>query len=183
MSRHLLKNKFISYGIIEENLSECGCASARKGLFRHRNPLSESDQEQTLWRTAHILGADFMFIIGKRYENMRTDTRKSWRHVPLFEYPDYETFRSSLPKGSKLVGIELDEQSVPLATYSHPERAVYLLGAEDFGLPPEVIATCDDIVQIPGKASLNVSVAGSIVIYDRLLKRGGFGSASMGNNH
>lgn len=37
----------------------------------------------TLWRTAHILGADFMFIIGKRYENMRTDTRKSWRHVPL----------------------------------------------------------------------------------------------------
>ena len=137
----------------------------------------------TLWRTAHILDADFMFIIGKRYETMSTDTRKSWRHVPLFEYPDYETFRSSLPKGSKLVGIELDEQSVPLATYSHPQRAVYLLGAEDFGLPPEVIATCDDIVQIPGKASLNVSVAGSIVIYDRLLKRGGFGSASMGNKH
>ena len=155
MSRHLLKNKFISYGIIEENLSECGCTPAWKRLFRHRD--------------------DFMFIIGKRYENMRTDTRKSWRHVPLFEYPDYETFRSSLPKGAKLVGIELDEQSVPLATYSHPQRAVYLLGAEDFGLPPEVIATCDDIVQIPGEASLNVSVAGSIVIYDRLLKRGGFG--------
>ena len=44
----------------------------------------------TLWRTAHILDADFMFIIGKRYETMSTDTRKSWRHVPLFEYPDYE---------------------------------------------------------------------------------------------
>ena len=58
----------------------------------------------TLWRTAHILGADFMFIIGKRYENMSTDTRKSWRHVPLFEYPDYETFRSSLPKDRSLSG-------------------------------------------------------------------------------
>lgn len=111
----------------------------------------------TLWRTAQIFGADFMFIIGKRYE----------------------TFRSSLHKGSKLVGIELDEQSVPLASYSHPQRAVYLLGAEDFGLPPEVIATCDDIVQIPGESSLNVSVAGSIVIYDRLLKRGGFGVTSL----
>ena len=108
----------------------------------------------------------------REYENRHAQELET---CSAFEYPDYETFRSSLPKGSKLVGIELDEQSVPLATYSHPERAVYLLGAEDFGLPPEVIATCDDIVQIPGEASLNVSVAGSIVIYDRLLKRGGFG--------
>ena len=45
---------------------------------------------ESLKKNYHILGADFMFIIGKRYENMRTDTRKSWRHVPLFEYLDYE---------------------------------------------------------------------------------------------
>ena len=125
----------------------------------------------TLWRTADIFGADFMFTIGKRYETMRSDKRKSWRHIPLFEYEDFSSFRSSLPKDSKLVGIELDERSQPLMTYTHPERVVYLLGAEDFGLPEDVIASCDDIIQLPGDYSLNVSVAGSIVIYDRLLKR------------
>ena len=126
----------------------------------------------TLWRTADIFGADFMFTIGKRYETMRSDKRKSWKHIPLFEYEDFSIFRGSLPKDSRLVGIELDEHSQPLMTYKHQERAVYLLGAEDFGLPEDVIASCDDIIQLPGDYSLNVSVAGSIVIYDRLLKRG-----------
>ena len=120
----------------------------------------------TLWRTADIFGADFMFTIGKRYETMRSDKRKSWKHIPLFEYEDFSIFRGSLPKDSRLVGIELDEHSQPLMTYKHQERAVYLLGAEDFGLPEDVIASCDDIIQLPGDYSLNVSVAGSIVIYD-----------------
>lgn len=38
----------------------------------------------TLWRSAHIMGADFMFVIGRRYTKVATDTLKSWRHIPLF---------------------------------------------------------------------------------------------------
>ena len=124
----------------------------------------------TLWRSAHIFNADFIFLIGKRYETMRTDTLKSWKHLPLFEYQTFEQFHTSLPKGARLVGVELAERSVPLATYKHSERAVYLLGAEDHGLPQEVLSVCDDIVQIPGAFSLNVAVAGSIVLYDRVAK-------------
>ena len=40
--------------------------------------------------------------------------------------------------------------------------------------PQEALEHCADVVQIPGEFSLNVSVAGSIVLYDRLLKNGGF---------
>ena len=58
---------------------------------------------------------------------------------------------------------------------AHPERAVYLLGSETDGLSPEALEHCADVVQIPGEFSLNVSVAGSIVLYDRLLKNGSFG--------
>ena len=97
---------------------------------------------------------------------------KSWKHIPLFEYENFEQFYASRPKGSKLIGIELDERSMPLTTYQHPERAIYLLGAEDKGLPQAILSRCDEIVQIPGEFSLNVSVAGSIVLYDRLLKTG-----------
>lgn len=129
----------------------------------------------TLWRSAHIMQADFMFVIGQCYQSVRTDTLKSWKHVPLFEFDSFEHFHACLPKDAKLVGIELDARSVPLTTYHHPQRAVYLLGSERDGLSAEVLAQCDDVVQIPGEYSLNVSAAGSIVLYDRLLKNGSFG--------
>ncbi len=124
----------------------------------------------TIWRSAQVLGADFMFIIGKRYETMKTDTMKSWRHIPLFEYPDLSHFLQSAPKGATLVGVELDERSQPLMSYKHPQQAVYLLGSEDRGLSPEALQACHHVIQIPGKFSLNVSVAASVVLYDRLLK-------------
>lgn len=124
----------------------------------------------TLWRSAHIMKADFIFTIGKRYDSMPTDTMKSWKHIPMFEYDTFDQFKISQPKDSELVAVELNENSVPLTEFHHSERAVYLLGAEDFGLPHEIIVQCDKIIQLPGENSLNVSVAGSIVLYDRLLK-------------
>ena len=129
----------------------------------------------TLWRTAHIMKADFMFVIGQCYKSVCTDTLKSWRHIPLFEFGSFEHFHKSMPKDARLVGVELDGRSVPLSGYIHPERAVYLLGSERDGLSQEALEHCEDVVQIPGEFSLNVSVAGSIVLYDRLLKNGGFG--------
>lgn len=125
----------------------------------------------TIWRSAQVLGADFMFIIGKRYETMKTDTMKSWRHIPLFEYPDLAHFVATIPKDTTIVGVELDERSQPLMSYKHPQRAIYLMGSEDRGLSKEALDACHEVVQIPGKFSLNVSVAASIVLYDRMLKR------------
>jgi hypothetical protein len=56
---------------------------------------------------------------------------------------------------------------------SHPERACYLLGAEDYGLPAEIIARCEFAVRIPGAAyCLNLASAATIMMYDRISKRG-----------
>ena len=52
----------------------------------------------------------------------------------------------------------------------HPERAAYLLGAEDHGLSPAVLAMCHRIVVLPGRHCLNVAVAGSLILYDRWLR-------------
>jgi tRNA (guanosine-2'-O-)-methyltransferase len=124
----------------------------------------------TVWRSAQIMGADFIFVIGQQYEKMKTDTMKSWRHVPLFYYKTTEDFIESLPKDSTLIGVELDERSVPISSFKHPQRAVYLMGAEDKGLSTTALNRCDKIIQLPGMYSLNVSVAASIVLYDRYLK-------------
>jgi tRNA G18 (ribose-2'-O)-methylase SpoU len=124
----------------------------------------------TLFRTAQILDADFIFLIGKRFKRMSSDTMNSSRHMPLFEYETFEEFNKHRPNGCKLIGIEITESAKPLKGFSHPKQACYLLGAEDNGLSKEAIQSCNEIVYLEGERSMNVSVAGSIVLYDRIMK-------------
>lgn len=49
------------------------------------------------------------------------------------------------------------------------ERATFVLGAEREGLTPEVLRRCDEVVSIPtrdGAESLNVAIAGAVVLYE-----------------
>lgn len=124
----------------------------------------------TLWRSAFIMGAVGIFTIGKRYQRQASDTVKSWRHIPLFQYQSFADFKKYLPYNASLIGIEQDERSVNLDTFKHPERAVYMLRAEDNGLPKNIMDACHNIVQMDTSLCLNVAVAGSIVMYDRQTK-------------
>ena len=124
----------------------------------------------TLWRSAAILGADFIFTIGRRYKSQCSDTMKTPRHIPLYNYEDWQDFKKHIPYDCPMVAVELDEKSIPLERYIHRERCIYLLGAEDNGISQPVLKECKDIVQIHGEYCYNVSVAGSIVMYDRAIK-------------
>lgn len=123
----------------------------------------------TLLRSAHNFGAAYLCTIGRRYKPQSSDTTNATAHLPLFEYDSVDELL--LPKGTRLVGVELAPNARPLTTFCHPERCLYLLGAEDHGLPPKILARCHDVVIIPGlRQCLNVASAGSIVLYDRMLK-------------
>lgn len=125
----------------------------------------------TLWRSANLLGASFIFTINKRYKSQSSDTMQTPKHIPLYHYDSFADFYRSMPLDCKLIGVELDNRSIMLNEYKHPERCIYLLGAEDNGLSKEALSSCHDIVQLFGEYSMNVSVAGSIIIYDRLTKQ------------
>ena len=125
----------------------------------------------TLWRSASIMGASFIFTIGKRYKKQSSDTMKSWKHIPLWHFETFDEFYLAFPNDCKLIGVELNEDSIPISTFIHPERCVYLLEAEDIGLTEKAIAKCNAIVQLPGDYCMNVSVAGSIVMFDRIQKQ------------
>ena len=124
----------------------------------------------TLWRSAKIFGADFIFTVGRRYQRQCSDTTKAPLHIPLYHYHDFDDFYSHIPYDCQLVGVELDERSIGMKHFVHPRRCIYLLGAEDRGLPERALAKCLHIVQLPGEHCLNVSVAGSIVMCDRIVK-------------
>jgi tRNA G18 (ribose-2'-O)-methylase SpoU len=147
---------------------------AKKGYFGIGilNPKTE-ENIGTLWRSAFIMGASFIFTIGKRYKKQASDTPQSWKHIPLYNYETFEEFYKTMPYDCSLVGIELDEKSIPIENHEHHERCIYLLGAEDNGLSNEAIDKCHELVILPGDICLNVSVAGSIVLYDRIFKAGG----------
>ena len=122
----------------------------------------------TLWRGAYQLGAAFIFTIGKRYRLQPTDVTNVWREIPLQNYASFDAFFAALPYSCRLIGVE--EGGVSLPDFQHPQRAVYLLGAEDSGLPPAIQARCHAIVSIPSvrSASYNVAQAGTLVMYERL---------------
>lgn len=124
----------------------------------------------TLWRSAFILGASFIYIVDGKYKPQTSDTLKTWSKIPFYRYTDFDHFYTSLPYSTQLVGLELSDNSQAIRTFAHPERAAYLLGAEDNGLPEKVLKRCHHLVQLPGEQSLNVAVSGSIVLYDRIQK-------------
>jgi hypothetical protein len=79
-----------------------------------------------------------------------------------------------LPQGCALVGVELIEGADDLPSFRHPQQAAYVLGPERGSLSPELIALCDFVVRIPTRFCVNLSVAGAIVLYDRLISAGRF---------
>jgi tRNA G18 (ribose-2'-O)-methylase SpoU len=125
----------------------------------------------TLWRSAAILGASYIFTIGHRYKKQASDTMKTWRDIPLFSYDSFDDFYKTIPYSCQLIGVELDASSIPISDFHHPERAIYLLGAEDHGLTRKALDRCHKLIQLPGDYCMNVSVAGSIVMYDRHAKK------------
>jgi tRNA G18 (ribose-2'-O)-methylase SpoU len=124
----------------------------------------------TLFRSAKQLGAAFVFTIGRRYKSQSSDTMNTPKHVPLYHYTDFEDFQSHRPLDCQLVGVEMDNRAKEVSVFCHPERAIYILGAEDHGLPKEISEKCQHLLQLQG-GSFNVAVAGSIVMYDRTSKR------------
>ena len=124
----------------------------------------------TLLRSANILGASFVFTVGARYDRQATDTMKTFRHLPTFWYANSDDFFSHLPMNCPVVAIEMSDNSYPLERYCHRERCIYLLGPEDGSIPDDVLSRCTETVRIFGEHCYNVSVAGSIVMYDRYVK-------------
>ena len=71
--------------------------------------------------------------------------------------------------GSWIVAVELAEDATPLHVLEPArQRTVVLLGHEHDGIPDDLVESADTCVEIPmvGRgASLNVAVAGSLVLY------------------
>lgn len=157
------KEDNVHFCLVKTKNSEGYCAI---GVYRGRTEHNLG----TLWRSAYILGASYIFTVDHKYKKQTSDVVKAWARIPLFHYKSFNDLLQNIPYDCRLVGVELDDNAVPLHEFEHPKRAIYLLGAEDEGLPQEIIDKCHYLIKLPGNSSLNVAVTGSIVLNDRASK-------------
>jgi len=132
----------------------------------------------SLIRTAHAMAAAEVVLVGDREWNVEA-ARTAELYTTVTRVADLEAFRDHLAeKKWNLVAIELDDRAVNIFDAEYPDRPCFLLGAEVGGVPEALLGDAELVVQIPQWGlvpSLNLAVAGSIVLYDYLQKEHGKG--------
>jgi tRNA(Leu) C34 or U34 (ribose-2'-O)-methylase TrmL len=121
-----------------------------------------------LIRSARVFGADFAFSVGARNPQEGSSINAELT-LPLFHFATLDLFVASIPVNASLVCVELAPGALDIRTFEHPPRAVYLLGPEDGTLPGGIMRRHDTVI-LPGRYPLNVAMAATVVLYDRVLK-------------
>ncbi|MDR1315994.1 MAG: 23S rRNA (guanosine(2251)-2'-O)-methyltransferase RlmB [Spirochaetales bacterium] len=125
-----------------------------------------------LVRSADLFGVDALIVPGRR--NARDSdivaniSSGASAFVPLFEVTNLVRALEQMKKaGFWIYGADMDGQ--PAAQSGLNGNAVLVLGSEGKGLSRLVRETCDVLIRIPTRGhidSLNVSVAGGILMYE-----------------
>jgi len=127
----------------------------------------------SLVRTAHAAAAAEVILVGERDWNVEA-AKTSELYTTVTQLADIGAFRKHLESRRwNLVAVELDHRAVNVFDAAYPERPCFLLGAELAGVPGELLDEAELVVQIPQWGlvpSLNLAIAGSIVLYDYLGK-------------
>jgi len=135
--------------------------------------ISKEHNVGSLVRTAHATGASEVLLVGEREWNVEA-ARTAEQFTTVRFLSGIDALRRHLRTNAwRLVAVELDPRAMNLFEARYPDRPCFLLGAERGGVPPELLDEAAVIVQIPQWGlvpSLNLAVAGSIVIYDHLAK-------------
>lgn len=128
-----------------------------------------SDPNFTVLSTrSQVLGSD-KWLQHKDFTTLSV-TADKW--VPLQVVPPdglIAWLQSKRREGFQVVGAEQTSSSVGLETFRFPAKTVMVLGAEQTGIPAEIIQEIDVCVEIPqfGQIrSLNVHVSGALFIWE-----------------
>src|SRR5262249_49931356 len=79
----------------------------------------------------------------------------------------YPLNHSDAEDGAVPMAVEVRDNSEPLTTLEHPEKAVYIFGPEDGSIPKPWLHLCHRFVHIPANHCLNHSTAVTVVLAHR----------------
>lgn len=136
--------------------------------------ISKEHNVGSLVRTAHAAAASEVLLVGERDWNVEA-AKTADLYTTVTQLADQSALIDHIgQRGLSLVAVELHQRAVSLFEASYPERPCFLLGAELGGVPEDLVDQAELVVRIPQWGlvpSLNLAIAGSIVVYDFLAKQ------------
>ena len=120
-------------------------------------------------RSAVAFGVTQTILCGEKKAS--THGHQNTRKYMRFEhFPTLAACRTHLKEaGFSIIGVEIGDNSKDVTTHPFTGPTAFIFGNEGTGLHATAAAICDSLVYIPqytpGTASLNVSVAASIVLH------------------
>jgi len=136
--------------------------------------LSKAMNLGNLTRIANAFDASFFFTVNSHHKlaDAQSDTSRSQQSMPYYRFNNIDEFQ--LPLDCALVAVEVTEDAVELPRFRHPLRAAYVFGAERLSISEGMLKRANFVVKIPMKFSINVGMAGAIILYDRLISLGNY---------
>mgnify|MGYP000483330428 CR=1 FL=1 len=127
-------------------------------------------------RAAYCYGVAQINIAGCNARDLRaaTNTPKAHRHIPTFIVSDPLAY---IPHGTQVVAVDLVDGAMPLPNFCHPQRAIYVFGAENDTLSQGVLGRSHHRVMVPTITCMNLAAAVNVVLYDRMAKGSPFNCA------
>lgn len=125
-----------------------------------------------LLRTAYGSGVDAVILSKKKSTFLTEDvTRISMgasERVPVIQMNVFDAIKKLKDAGIRVVGVHMDGN--PYYKTDLKGDVAIIVGSEDKGISPRLLDRCDVIASIPmetGLDSLNVSVAGAIIMFEK----------------
>ncbi|KAL2458585.1 tRNA/rRNA methyltransferase (SpoU) family protein [Forsythia ovata] len=123
----------------------------------------------TLARSATAFGVSEMILVGRRDFNA-FGSHGSTSHLSFRHFHSLSLARSFLKeRDCDICGVEITDNAVAVNEHPFRKSTAFLLGNEGTGLSAKECEICDFFVYIPqfggGTASLNVTVAASIILH------------------
>jgi len=130
----------------------------------------------SFFRTADSLGLDHIYLSGITPFPPHKEISKTALDADIFVSWTYaknsQDIVSLLKKnGVKIIAMELTETAIEISSADFSGNVCLVMGNEISGVSPEILDLCDEVVYIPMKGkkqSMNVSVAGSIGIWEMM---------------
>jgi tRNA G18 (ribose-2'-O)-methylase SpoU len=140
--------------------------------------VSNPDNLGLILRTADAAGVDGVVVVGESSDPFHKHCVRAARgavgRIPILFCSDAEAYLCDLRRSAfQIVGATARAETVIYRCELRPPVAV-IVGNEQAGISPSVLAACTDHVRIPmapGQASLNVGVASGVLLYELVRQR------------
>ena len=149
----------------------------KQGFYLLVDKVQDPGNLGTLIRTAHAAGALGVILtkgtVDVYNEKTLRATMGSIFYIPIIEDKELNITKGLIIGGFKLVVSSLDTEN-NFYDVDLKDKVIIAVGSEANGVSEEITALCHSKVKVPmpgGAESLNVAIAGSIMIYETVRQR------------